>query len=249
MRPARRAATGFAVPGGATSSSCAGQARRGQESRRPRRENERRGSTAQFLPSRRTPASCPESWSATRARSCTAKVAADRLRHARRRDRDRGGGDVPHHANVVEPKLASEQTAYDTWLVSAPTAGPGRADRVHRRRAVTRVRSGSSSSSAPLSVFVFMLLFRRQRRAGVVLQATMMGAVAIVVSSSMALSSRSSTTRSTRGSAAATHGHGACGHPDREAADLIGLRLAPPCDAVGASASLTQRPGLPVRRT
>jgi hypothetical protein len=137
---------------------------------------------------------------------------------------------------AVEPKLASEQTAYDTWFAQRSDRETGRADRMHGAEGVIPRPLWIVLFLSATLIFVFMLFFADSAERALV-QATMMGAVATVVSSSMLLL-------------------WFLDHPFHEglgqlqpvameralvqlgdAADLIGLRLAPPCDAAGTPRS------------
>ncbi len=134
---------------------------------------------------------------------------------------------------AVEPKLASEQTAYDTWFGQRSDRESGRADRVHGAEGVIPRPLWIVLFLSAALIFVFMLLFADSAERAFV-QATMMGAVAIVVSSSMLLlwfldhpfHEGLGQLQPVAMERAVTQ--------IGEAADLIGLRLAPPCDAVGA---------------
>ncbi len=86
----------------------------------------------------------------------------------------------------IEPKLASEQTAYDKWFDQRSDRESARADRSHGARGVIPVPLWIVLFLSAVLIFVFMLFFADSGERALV-QATMMGAVAIVVTSTLLL--------------------------------------------------------------
>ena len=87
---------------------------------------------------------------------------------------------------TVEPKSASEQAAYAKWLDQRSDREDARADRTHGAEGVIPVPLWIVLLLSAVIVFVFMLFFADSAE-GVGVQATMMGGVAIVISSTLLL--------------------------------------------------------------
>ena len=87
---------------------------------------------------------------------------------------------------TVEPKSASEQAAYSKWLDQRSDREDARADRVHGAEGVIPVPLWIVLVLSAAIIFVFMLFFADSAERAVV-QATMMGGVAIVISSTLLL--------------------------------------------------------------
>jgi hypothetical protein len=86
----------------------------------------------------------------------------------------------------VEPKSASEQAAYAKWLDQRSDRESARADRTHGAEGVIPVPLWIVLLLSAVTIFVFMLFFADSAE-GVGVQATMMGGVAIVISSTLLL--------------------------------------------------------------
>jgi len=87
---------------------------------------------------------------------------------------------------TVEPKSASEQAAYAKWLDQRSDREDARADRIHGAEGVIPVPLWIVLLISAVTIFVFMLFFADSAE-GVGVQATMMGGVAIVISSTLLL--------------------------------------------------------------
>jgi hypothetical protein len=87
---------------------------------------------------------------------------------------------------TVEPQTASEQAAYSKWLDQRSDREDARADRNHGAEGVIPVPLWIVLLLSAAIIFVFMLFFADSAERAVV-QATMMGAVAIVISSTLLL--------------------------------------------------------------
>jgi hypothetical protein len=87
---------------------------------------------------------------------------------------------------TVEPKSASEQAAYAKWLDQRSDREDARADRTHGAEGVIPVPLWIVLLISAVTIFVFMLFFADSAE-GVGVQATMMGGVAIVISSTLLL--------------------------------------------------------------
>jgi hypothetical protein len=87
---------------------------------------------------------------------------------------------------TVEPKSASEQAAYAKWLDQRSDREDARADRIHGAEGVIPVPLWIVLLLSAVTIFVFMLFFADSAE-GVGVQATMMGGVAIVISSTLLL--------------------------------------------------------------
>ena len=87
---------------------------------------------------------------------------------------------------TVEPRLASEQTAYDKWFDERSAREDARADRTHGAEGVIPVQLWIVLFLSAAIIFGFMLLFADSAERAFV-QATMIGGVAVVLSSSLLL--------------------------------------------------------------
>jgi hypothetical protein len=87
---------------------------------------------------------------------------------------------------TVEPRSASEQAAYAKWLDQRSDREDARADRTHGAEGVIPVPLWIVLLLSAATIFVFMLFFADSAERAVV-QATMMGGVAIVISSTLLL--------------------------------------------------------------
>jgi hypothetical protein len=87
---------------------------------------------------------------------------------------------------TVEPKSASEQAAYAKWLDQRSDRENARADRTHGAEGVIPVPLWIVLLLSAVTIFVFMLFFADSAE-GVGVQATMMGGVAIVITSTLLL--------------------------------------------------------------
>ncbi len=87
---------------------------------------------------------------------------------------------------TTEPKLASEQTAYDKWFDQRSDRQSARSDRTHGAEGVIPTPLWVVLFLSAGIIFVFMLFFADPSERAVV-QATMMGGVAVVISSTILL--------------------------------------------------------------
>src|SRR6478735_8520489 len=87
---------------------------------------------------------------------------------------------------TTQPHSASEQAAYSKWLDERTDREDARADRVHGAEGVIPVPLWIVLLLSATVIFVFMLFFADSAERAVV-QATMMGGVAIVISSTLLL--------------------------------------------------------------
>jgi hypothetical protein len=87
---------------------------------------------------------------------------------------------------TVEPKSASEQAAYAKWLDQRSDRESAREDRTHGAEGVIPVPLWIVLLLSAVIIFLFMLFFADSAE-GVGVQATMMGGVAIVISSTLLL--------------------------------------------------------------
>ena len=140
--------------------------------------------TAQFLPARRA-GGCRASSSATRAPSST--------RSGRGSSRARSatalnpwGVAMFRTMRTVEPRLASEQTAYDKWFDERSDREDARADRTHGAEGVIPTPLWIVLFLSAAIIFVFMLFFADSAERAFV-QATMIGGVAVVITSTLLL--------------------------------------------------------------
>ena len=87
---------------------------------------------------------------------------------------------------TVEPRTASEQAAYGKWLDQRTDREDARADRTHGAEGVIPLQLWIVLFLSAVAIFVFMLFFADSGERAVV-QATMMGGVAIVITSTLIL--------------------------------------------------------------
>jgi hypothetical protein len=87
---------------------------------------------------------------------------------------------------TVEPRSASEQAAYSKWLDQRSDRESARSDRVHGAEGVIAAPLWIVLFISATVIFIFMLFFADSAERAVV-QATMMGGVAIVISSTLLL--------------------------------------------------------------
>jgi hypothetical protein len=87
---------------------------------------------------------------------------------------------------TTEPRSASEQTAYAKWFDQRTDRENGRADRIHGAEGVIPVPVWIVLLLASGVIFVYMLFFADSAERAIV-QATMMGGVAIVITSTLLL--------------------------------------------------------------
>jgi hypothetical protein len=85
-----------------------------------------------------------------------------------------------------EPRSASEQTAYSKWFDQRTDREDGRADRIHGAEGVIPVPIWVVLLVASGTIFVYMLFFADSAERALV-QATMMGGVAVVITSTLLL--------------------------------------------------------------
>ncbi|HEV8462309.1 MAG TPA: hypothetical protein VGQ38_16540 [Gaiellaceae bacterium] len=86
----------------------------------------------------------------------------------------------------VEPRSASEQAAYGKWLDQRTDREDARADRAHGAEGVIPLQLWIVLFVSAVAIFVFMLFFADSAERAVV-QATMMGGVAMVIASTLVL--------------------------------------------------------------
>jgi hypothetical protein len=87
---------------------------------------------------------------------------------------------------TVEPRLASEQTAYDKWFDERSDRESARADRTHGAEGVIPAPLWIVLFLSAGTIFAFMLLFADSAERAFV-QATMIGGVAVVITSTLLL--------------------------------------------------------------
>jgi hypothetical protein len=87
---------------------------------------------------------------------------------------------------TVEPQSASEQAAYGKWLDQRTDRENARADRTHGAQGVIPTPLWIVLLLSAVLIFVFMLFFADSGER-VIVQATMMGSVAVVVTSTLLL--------------------------------------------------------------
>jgi hypothetical protein len=87
---------------------------------------------------------------------------------------------------TVEPRSASEQAAYSKWLDQRTDREDARADRTHGGEGVIPLPLWIVLLISAVTIFVFMLFFADSAERAVV-QATMMGGVAVVITSTLLL--------------------------------------------------------------
>jgi hypothetical protein len=87
---------------------------------------------------------------------------------------------------TVKPRSASEQAAYGKWLDQRTDREDARSDRTHGAEGVIPLQLWIVLFLSAVAIFVFMLFFADSAERAVV-QATMMGGVAIVITSTLLL--------------------------------------------------------------
>ena len=87
---------------------------------------------------------------------------------------------------TTEPRSASEQTAYAKWFDQRSDRENGRADRIHGGEGVIPVAVWIVLLLASGVIFLYMLFFADSAE-GAIVQATMMGGVAVVITSTLLL--------------------------------------------------------------
>src|SRR3954453_22455929 len=87
---------------------------------------------------------------------------------------------------TTEPRTASEQTAYSKWFDQRTDRENGRADRIHGAEGVIPLPIWIVLLLASATIFAYMLFFADSAERWIV-QATMMGGVAIVITSTLLL--------------------------------------------------------------
>ncbi len=87
---------------------------------------------------------------------------------------------------TVQPRSASEQAAYSKWLDQRTDREDARADRTHGAEGVIPLPLWIVLLISAVTIFVFMLFFADSAERAVV-QATMIGAVAVVITSTLLL--------------------------------------------------------------
>jgi len=87
---------------------------------------------------------------------------------------------------TTEPRSASEQTAYSKWFDQRSDREDGRADRIHGAEGVIPLPVWIVLLLASGVIFVYMLFFADSAERAIV-QATMMGGVAVVITSTLLL--------------------------------------------------------------
>jgi hypothetical protein len=87
---------------------------------------------------------------------------------------------------TVQPRSASEQAAYGKWLDQRTDREDARSDRTHGAEGVIPLQLWIVLFLSAVAIFVFMLFFADSAERAVV-QATMMGGVAIVITSTLLL--------------------------------------------------------------
>ena len=87
---------------------------------------------------------------------------------------------------TVQPRSASEQAAYGKWLDQRTDREDARSDRTHGAEGVIPLQLWIVLFLSAVAIFVFMLFFADSAERAVV-QATMMGGVALVITSTLLL--------------------------------------------------------------
>ena len=104
---------------------------------------------------------------------------------SRRTSSTPGASHVPH-AQTIEPRKASEQAAYAKWLDQQSDRQAARSDRTHGAEGVIPTPLWIVLFLSAGIIFVFMLFFADSGERAFV-QATMMGGVAVVITSMLLL--------------------------------------------------------------
>jgi hypothetical protein len=87
---------------------------------------------------------------------------------------------------TVQPQSASEQAAYSKWLDQRTDRETARADRTHGAEGVIPTPLWIVLVLSAVMIFIFMLFFADSGERAIV-QATMMGSVAVVITSTLLL--------------------------------------------------------------
>ncbi len=134
---------------------------------------------------------------------------------------------------TVKPKSPSEQAAYAKWLDERADREDARADRVHGAEGVIPVPLWSVLVQIAAIIFLFMLFFADSAERAVV-QATMIGGVAIVITSTLlVVLFLNNPYHSGVGGLRPVAMERAIRILDQESAE-VGIELDPPCDERGA---------------
>jgi hypothetical protein len=134
---------------------------------------------------------------------------------------------------TVEPKSASEQAAYGKWFDQRSDREDARADRVHGAEGVIPVPLWIVLVLSAAMIFLFMLFFADSAERAVV-QATMIGGVAIVISSTLlVVLFLNDPYHAGVGALRPVAMERAIRVIEQERA-AVGVKLAPPCDERGA---------------
>ena len=96
------------------------------------------------------------------------------------------GAELFRTIRTIEPRLASEQTAYDEWFQERSDRGMARLDRLHGAEGVIPTPLWIVLFLSAALIFGFMLLFADSAERAFV-QAAMMGTVTIVLTSTLLL--------------------------------------------------------------
>ena len=91
-----------------------------------------------------------------------------------------------HTLRTIEPRSASEQAAYGKWLDQRTDRVSARADRTHGAEGVIPIPLWIVLFLSAGAIGIFMLFFADSAERAIV-QATMMGSVAVVISSTLLL--------------------------------------------------------------
>jgi hypothetical protein len=145
------------------------------------------------------------------------------------------GIDMFRTLQTTEPRAASEQAAYSKWLDQRSDRQVARSDRVHGAEGVIPIPLWLVLFLSAAIIFVFMLFFADSAERAVV-QATMMGAVAVVISSTLLLLwFLDNPYHSGVGGLPPTSMERTLEILDQEA-KIVGLQLGPRCDERGVAA-------------
>ena len=132
----------------------------------------------------------------------------------------------------IEPRTASEQAAYSKWLDQSTDRQTARSDRTHGAEGVIPTPLWIVLFLSAGIIFVFMLFFADPEE-HVVVQATMMGGVAVTITSMLLLLwFLDNPYHPGVGGLAPTAMQRAISQTE-QAATLVGIQIAPPCDAHG----------------
>jgi hypothetical protein len=136
--------------------------------------------------------------------------------------------------HAVEPRLASEQTAYDKWFDQRSDREDARSDRTHGAEGVIPAPLWIVLLLSAVIIFAFMLLFADSAERAFV-QATMIGGVAVVISSTLILLwFLDNPYHDGLGGLRPTSMERTLVIMGQEQANLAG-RVTPPCDATGVA--------------